>query len=326
VSNGPGDGVEEPPVLGRDPFAPGADDALWHEALDDFQHRVEDGRRRPQEPARASGLATAWLPAEERARLQELRARLALGPPDDELSADVIERAYPLLFALYRFWFRVESEGHAHLPDGPAILVANHGGLLPFDGAMLAMDVLRHTHPPRVLRVLVARFVERLPGVRTLFARTGQVIGTRERFRELLARRELVGVFPEGVEGITKLVPDRYALRHFHPGFIDEALRAGVPVIPVGIVGPEDQAPMLYDVTTLARRLGLPAFPITPTFPWLGPLGLIPYPVRYRIRYGEPLEGLEGKGPEAAEDTALVEELAGDGRRRVQHLVDALRD
>lgn len=327
MSRGPGDGVEEPPALGRDPFGPREDDALWHEALDRFQRQVEEGSpRHAEERAPATALATAWLPAEERARLRELRAQLAHGPPDSELSADVIERAYPLLFALYRFWFRVESEGHAHLPDGPAILVANHGGMLPFDGAMLAMDVLRHTHPPRLLRLLVARFVERLPGVRTLFARTGQVIGTRERFRDLLVRRELVGVFPEGVEGITKLVPERYSLRHFHPGYIEEALRAGVPVIPVGIVGPEDQAPLLYDATTLARRLGLPAFPVTPTFPWLGPLGLIPYPVRYRIRYGEPLEGLEGKGPEAAEDAALVEGLAGAGRRRVQHLVDALRD
>jgi len=326
VSTGPGDGSGESPVLGRDPFAPREEDVRWHEALDRFQEGTEEGTQPGGGGARRSPLpTTGWLPAEERARLRELRTQLERTPRDPELSADVIEGAYPLLFALYRLWFRVESDGHEHLPDGPAILVANHGGLLPFDGAMLAMDVLRHSRPPRLLRLLVARFVERLPGVRTLYARTGQVIGTREHIRELLSRDELVGIFPEGVDGITKLVPDRHALRPFHPGFAAEALRAGVTVVPVGIAGPEDQAPMLYDVQALARRLGLPAFPITPTFPWLGPLGLIPYPVRYRIRYGAPLAGLEG-GQEAAEDTALVEERAAAGRARVQQLLESLRD
>jgi len=230
------------------------------------------------------------------------------------------------MLALYRFWFRVQSEGHEHLPRrGGAILVANHGGLLPFDGAMAAVDALLHSDPPRLLRPLVARFVRDLPLLRDFYAGIGPVIGTRENFRHLLEQRELVLVFPEGVEGIRKTVPDRYRLQHFHPGFVEEAVRHRVPVIPVAIVGPDDQAPILYDLKTVARWLKLPAFPITPTFPWLGPLGLLPYPVRYRIVYGEPLALHEQAPREAADDRPRMEEMAARVRLTVQHLVDRNR-
>jgi 1-acyl-sn-glycerol-3-phosphate acyltransferase len=327
------------PLLGRDPFAPSPSGEPWLDALDRLATRISVPARRiplgePLAPRVAevedgalprSGVAR-WLGDAERRRLAALRA--AQGDRDDPFGLDVsaIERALPVVLALYRYWFRVQSEGHEHLPRrGGAILVANHGGLLPFDGAMAALDALLHTDPPRVLRPLVARFVRDLPLLRDFYAGAGAVIGTRDNFRKLLERRELVLVFPEGVDGIRKTVPDRYRLQHFHPGFVEEAVRLRVPVIPVAIVGPEDQAPILYDVKTIARWLKLPAFPITPTFPWLGPLGLLPYPVRYRIVYGEPLALHQQAPREAADDPARMEEMAARVRLTVQHLVDRHR-
>ena len=242
------------------------------------------------------------------------------------LDVDAVRATFPLFYGLYRIWFRVRSAGHAALPEsGPVILAANHGGLLPFDAAMLVVDVLLHSDPPRLLRALVDRFVQDLPGVRSFYAQTGQVIGTRDNFRELLGRGDCVLVMPEGVAGIRKTLPRRYRLEHFHPGFVEESLRTRVPIVPVAIVGPEDQAPILYDAQPLARRLGLPALPITPTFPWLGPLGLLPYPVPYRIFYGEALDVHERYGPDDASDRQLVEALAGEVRQRIQRMLDRTR-
>jgi 1-acyl-sn-glycerol-3-phosphate acyltransferase len=322
------------PLLGRDPFAPQAGEP-WLEALERIETRISVPARRPPSAPRVAdvndgelprGGVARWLSDAERRRLAALRAAVAGREDPFGLDVSSIERALPVVLALYRWWFRVQSEGHEHLPKrGAAILVANHGGLLPFDGAMAALDTLLHTDPPRVLRPLVARFVRDLPLVRDFYAGTGPVIGTRDNFRKLLERRELVLVFPEGVAGIRKTVPDRYRLQHFHPGFVEEAVRMRVPVIPVAIVGPEDQAPILYDVKAIARWLKLPAFPITPTFPWFGPLGLLPYPVRYRIVYGEPLALHEQAPREAAGDRARMDEMAARVRLTVQHLVDRHR-
>jgi 1-acyl-sn-glycerol-3-phosphate acyltransferase len=127
------------------------------------------------------------------------------------------------------------------------------------------------------------------------------------------------------MEGACKPIAQRYRLQHFHVGFVEQALRAGAPIIPAAVVGSDDQAPVLYDLKPLARRLHLPAAPITPTFPWLGPLGLLPYPVGYRIVYGEPLRFHTRFGPEAADDVRLVRYLARQVRRNVQQLVDRNR-
>jgi 1-acyl-sn-glycerol-3-phosphate acyltransferase len=327
------------PLLGRDPFEASAASEPWLDALDRLATRIAAPRPALRAPPESAPLVSEipdgalpkqgvgrWLGDAERRRIAALRA--AHAGREDPFGLDIasVERALPIVLALYRYWFRVQSEGHEHLPRrGGAILVANHGGLLPFDGAMAAVDALLHSDPPRLVRPLVARFVRDLPLLRDFYAGIGPVIGTRENFRQLLERRELVLVFPEGVEGIRKTVPDRYRLQHFHPGFVEEAVRHRVPVIPVAIVGPDDQAPILYDVKTIARWLRLPAFPITPTFPWLGPLGLLPYPVRYRIVYGEPLALHEQAPREAAGDRARMEEMAARVRQTVQHLLDRHR-
>lgn len=280
------------------------------------------------DPGEPSDLLDRWLDDDLRRRLHALGhlADAESGYDRFGFSPAAFRRAFPFFHALHRRWFRVRSEGHEHLPEeGPAMLVANHGGLLPFDGAMTVVDVLLHTDPPRLVRSIVDRWAGTLPWVNVFFARTGQVMGTRENFLELLAEGQLVLVFPEGMNGIRKPVTQRYRLQPFHVGFVELALRTRVPLVPVAIVGSDDQAPILFDLAPLARRFGLPTFPVTPTFPWLGPLGLVPYPVPYRIVYGPPLRLHERFGPEDADDARLVRHLADEVRRTLQALLDRRR-
>jgi 1-acyl-sn-glycerol-3-phosphate acyltransferase len=265
---------------------------------------------------------------DERRRIATLAHLVEGEMPFDRFgfSPETARRAFPFFHLLYRAYFRVRSEGHEHLPrDGAAVLAANHGGLLPFDGAMGVIDVLLHTDPPRLVRSMVDRWAGTLPWINVFFARVGQVVGTRENFADLLDDGQLVLVFPEGMDGIRKPVTQRYRLQAFHVGFVEQALRARVPIVPMAFIGSDDQAPILYDLKPLARRLGLPVLPITPTFPWLGPLGLLPLPVSYRIVYGEPLRYHERFGPEGAGDSRLVRYLANQVRRAVQMLVDRSR-
>ncbi len=275
-----------------------------------------------------AGVLERMLDEDARRRLEALAEALPAEGSYDHfgLSAAAVRSAFPLLYALYRLYFRVRSEGHQHIPaDGAAVLVANHGGLLPFDGAMAAVDIFLHTDPPRLARAIVDRWAGTLPFVNVFFARVGQVIGTRENFTALLDEGKLVLTFPEGIDGIRKPINQRYQLQHFHVGFVEHALRAQAPIVPFAVLGSDDQAPILYDVKPLARWLGLPVAPITPTFPWFGPLGLLPYPVGYRIVYGEPMRLHERFGPDAAEDARLVRELSAQVRRTVQKLVDRSR-
>ncbi len=275
-----------------------------------------------------AGALERLLSEDARRRLEALTNALPAEGGFDSfgLSAGALRSALPFLYTLYRLYFRVRSKGHQHIPtDGPAVMVSNHGGLLPFDGAMTAVDVFMHTDPPRLARSIVDLWAGKLPFVNVAFARLGQVIGTRENFTALLDEGELVLVFPEGIDGIRKQVNQRYQLQHFHVGFIEHALRARAPIVPVAVVGSDDQAPILYDMKPLARLLRLPVAPITPTFPWFGPIGLLPYPVSYRITYGEPLLLHERFGPEAAEDAPLVRELSSEVRRTVQRLLDRSR-
>ncbi|MBW2313788.1 MAG: acyltransferase family protein [Deltaproteobacteria bacterium] len=275
-----------------------------------------------------SGFAERLLDDDVRRRLAALTHMAEGGAPYDRFgfSPAAAQTAFPLFHALYRAYFRVRSEGHERVPvEGPAVLAANHGGLLPFDGAMTVVDVLLHTDPPRLARAVVDRWAGTLPWVNVFFARMGQVVGTRENVMDLLDDGQLVLVFPEGMDGVRKNVTQRYRLQRFHVGFVEAALRAQAPIVPMAVVGSDDQAPILFDLSELARRFRVPFFPVTPTFPWLGPLGLLPYPVSYRIVYGEPLHFHEKFGPDAADDPQLVRYLANQVRRDIQLLLDRNR-
>lgn len=224
----------------------------------------------------------------------------------------------------YDNWFRVRSSGHEHIPlEGRALITPNHSGLLPLDAMMIAIDLVKRLRKPRLMRAVVDHFVARTPFVNTFMYRAGQIIGNRRNFEKLLERDHLVTVFPEGARGTGKLFRQRYDLRRFNVGFIELALRYRAPIVPAAVIGAEEQAPILYDVKPLARLLKLPYFPITPTFPWLGPLGLVPYPVRYHITYGEPFHFHEEYPPSAADEPETVRMLAAKVRLRVQELVDA---
>jgi len=224
----------------------------------------------------------------------------------------------------YESWFRVRSAGHENIPaEGRVLITPNHSGLLPLDAMMMAVDLVKRLPKPRLMRAVVDHFVASTPFVSTFMYRAGQIIGNRSNFEKLLDREHLVAVFPEGARGTGKLFRQRYELRRFNVGFIELALRYRAPVVPAAVIGAEEQAPILYDVKPLARLLGLPYFPITPTFPLLGPLGMVPYPVRYHITYGAPFHFYEEYPPAAADEPETVRMLADKVRLRVQEMVHA---
>jgi 1-acyl-sn-glycerol-3-phosphate acyltransferase len=216
--------------------------------------------------------------------------------------------ALPALRTLYEKWFRVEVNGIENVPDtGPALLVANHaGGLWPLDAAMTA-GAVRLEHPyERFLRPLAADLLFCTPGAGTLARRSGATLACPADTDRLLRAGELVGVWPEGFKGIGKKYRDRYELQRFgRGGFVRSAITAAAPIVPVSIVGSEEIHPVLANATTLARVLGLPYFPITPTFPWLGPLGLVPLPSKWYLEFGEPIDttGLDAADPVAVFET-----------------------
>lgn len=232
-------------------------------------------------------------------------------------------RLLPLVDFLYRRYFRVETQGADQIPaDGRCLVVANHSGTLPLDGMMLRAAV-RLDHPSaRELRWLAEDFVFYLPFVGAFMNRIGAVRACQENAERLLQKGSLVAVFPEGVKGIGKLYRERYKLQRFgRGGFIRLALRTQTPVIPCAIVGAEEAAPLLYRVEGVSKLLGVPYVPITPTFPALGPLGLVPAPTKWQIVFGEPMQ-FEGYGPEAADDHVLVGRLSERVRATIQRLVD----
>jgi 1-acyl-sn-glycerol-3-phosphate acyltransferase len=231
----------------------------------------------------------------------------------------------PVFDFLYRHYFRVDTEGASHVPSaGRCLIVSNHsGGPLPYDGIMLRA-ALRREHPEhRELRWLAEDFVYYLPFVGTMMNRLGAVRACQENAERLLSGERAVAVFPEGAKGIGKLYRDRYKLQRFgRGGFIRLCLRTGTPVVPCAVVGAEEANPTLRRVESMTKALGIP-LPVTPTFPLLGPLGLLPAPTKWRIRFGEPVR-FEGYGPEAADDEILVGRLAERVRATIQAMVDRM--
>lgn len=228
------------------------------------------------------------------------------------LSPEWVAISAALLGGAYRHYFRVSSHG-ARLPaDGAVILAANHAGTLPIDAALLYLDVLLHTDPPRIPRVIADVFVPRLPFVGMLMARVGVAAGTPGNFRHLIESGELVMVFPEGTPGIGKAFRDRYQLQGWRVGHAEVAIRHRVPVIPVGIVGAEEQWPLLGRLDL--HPFGAPYLPV-PATPF-------PLPVHYHIHYGEPLSLYEGTRPSDADDPEIVSCAAQRVKQAVQALLD----
>ncbi|MBC3843692.1 acyltransferase family protein [Streptacidiphilus sp. 4-A2] len=252
-----------------------------------------------------------------------LRRRLTGDYPVDEFGFDPELTEKVLLTALRPVaekYFRLEVRGAEHLPtEGGALVVANHSGVLPWDAVMTQVAIHDHTPTQRHLRMLAADLVFVLPGFNELARKAGHTLACSEDAQRLLELGEIVGVWPEGFKGIGKPFAERYKLQRFgRGGFVSSALKAGVPIIPCSIMGAEETYPMIGNARTVARLLGLPYVPVTPTFPWLGPLGVLPLPTKWTIQFGEPIP-TDGYPPEAADDPMLVFNLTDQVRETVQH-------
>ncbi|TMD16470.1 MAG: acyltransferase family protein [Chloroflexi bacterium] len=221
--------------------------------------------------------------------------------------------------ALYRDYWRVETTGVENVPaSGRALLVGNHAGVLPWDGTMIKTAVFTEHPRPRHVRALVASQFMGMPVLSWFLRRTGQAVGHPDDTRRLLERDELVLVFPEGTRGTGKSFKDRYRLRRFgRGGFVATAIRAQAPIIPISVVGSEEIYPMVGDLGAVARFFGLPYFPVTPFWPWLGPLGMIPLPSKWRIQFHAPVE-VADLPVKVAEDQHLVMALADEVRDTIQ--------
>jgi 1-acyl-sn-glycerol-3-phosphate acyltransferase len=231
---------------------------------------------------------------------------------------EVVRRVLPFAKYLYRYYFRTEVFGADRIPpNGRLLVVANHSGQLPVDGMVLAVSLLLDTKPPRMVRGMVERFVPRLPWVNTLFTRCGQILGAPENCRRLLESNETVMVFPEGARGISKPPSHSYRLTEFGYGFLRLAIQTKSPILPVAIIGGEEQYIRVANLTALARIFKLPAVPLF-LFGMLPiPGGLIPFPTRYRLHFGEPLY-FEG---DPDEDDAILGKKVKQVKSQIQHML-----
>ena len=231
---------------------------------------------------------------------------------------DAMRRAMVICTLLYRHYFRVETHGIENVPDGRVLVIANHAGQVAIDAAMIGTATMLEREPPRILRGMGEYWLPTVPFVNLLMSRTGSVVGTPKNCADLLRIEEAVIAFPEGIRGMNKLFSERYRLQRFGSGFLRLALATKTPIVPVAVVGSEEQAPAIANLTGLGRVLGMPAFPITLTFPLLGPLGLIPLPAKYRIYFGKPLR-FEG---DPDDEDAVIERKVGRVVNTIQAMLD----
>jgi 1-acyl-sn-glycerol-3-phosphate acyltransferase len=297
--------------------------------------QVSDGDL--DEPIRSNGYQSPEPPVAEHpgdvwdrrvaAGLAFLRRRIAGDYEVDEFGfdRDLTEQVFhPVLRLLYRNWFRTETFGIEHVPaTGAGLVVGNHSGTIALDAPMLAMAVHDESPSRRHLRLLGADLVFRMPVLSELARKNGATVACNPDAERLLSKGELVGVFPEGFKGVGKRYADRYKLQRFgRGGFVSAALHTGTPIIPAAIVGAEEIYPMLADIKPLARLLGVPYFPVTPTFPWLGPLGLMPLPSKWLIEFCPPIETADLM--DYADDPLVIFNLADQVRETIQQTLHKL--
>lgn len=243
----------------------------------------------------------------------------------DEFGMDraALDRARFWLDALADRWWRVTVSGLESVPrNRPCLFVANHSGLLPWDGLMICHVLARERVAPETPRFLIEDWLLRLPFAQSFLTRLGGVRACRENAERLLRTRRSVVAFPEGAKGATKVFRQRYRVQRFgRGGVVRTAIAAGVPLVPVAVVGAEEAHPVLFKIESAARALGLPFLPVTPTFPWLGPLGLLPLPSKWWIGFGDPIRTDE-VAPGAEEDEILVWRMNEQLRAAVQARLD----
>lgn len=287
-----------------------------------MQQRLQSVEPAPEERIMASALQL--LSPNHLMRLfGRLRMRYRSDHVDDFGADPTTEQLFvPLFDFLYESYFRVTTEGAHHIPDrGRCLLVANRSGFLPWDSIMIKSAVQAEHSTKRRVRWLIEDFVYNRPFLGPLVTALGGVRACQEHAQRLLMQEELVCVFPEGIIGATKLFRDRYRLGRFgRGGYIRLVLRTGTPVVPVAVIGAEEAHPVLARVSLSSKRSSTSVMPVTPTFPTLGPLGLVPAPTKWTIIFGEPI-WFDEHGPEAADDLVLVRRLNERVRTTLQAMV-----
>lgn len=280
--------------------------------------RLPIALRRPSVPR--------WLPASLRAMYAEIDSRIARLPTRvneygyDPFGLDPwsIRNLLPLMIFLQRSYFRVDAKGVERVPKGRVLLIANHAGnTFAWDGALLAATLFLEAEPPRLVRGMAEYYLPKIPFFNVMMLRAGSVVGTPANCVRLLENGEAVMAFPEGERGFVKTYSERYRLQRFGLGFMRLALETNTPIVPVGIVGGEEQSPGLANVRSLGKLIGAPAFPITLTFPWLGLAGFLPLPVKFFLRFGEPLR-FEG---DPSDDDAAIEERVEVVKTAIRSLI-----
>ena len=223
---------------------------------------------------------------EQLSRTLPVRTLNEIGVDPFGIDIDTTRLSIAMLVYLHRYWFRTEVHGLENVPTGRVLLVGNHSGQVPLDGVVIALAMALDSENPRFPRAMVERFINTLPFFSVWFPRVGQVLGTPENARHLLEKEDALIIFPEGVKGISKTISERYKLAPFGPGFMRLALQTRSPIVPVAVIGAEEQYPSVADLKSFARLLGLPSLPIIPQL-FLG--FLAPLPTKYRLYFGEPL-------------------------------------
>ncbi|MBX9667888.1 MAG: acyltransferase family protein [Candidatus Obscuribacterales bacterium] len=241
------------------------------------------------------------------------------GCEEDEFGYDIktYARWEPLFRFLFEDYFKVDIRGIENIPaEGRGILVGNHSGLLPLDGAMLSIAMCNYRNSQRRVRYLVTDWFFSVPGLGPWIKETGQVRATLENAQKLLSNDELVGIYPEGIRGVGKPFRDRYRVLDFHPGFVQLAIETQTPLIPIATVGGDEIFPNMVNLRDVARLVGMPFFPLTLSFPWLPfPLMFFPLPVRWLVNVHKPI--VLNYPKEKAKDRKLVLSIA----REIQHMI-----
>lgn len=277
------------------------------------------------DPLAAVEAASAELPKTLRDSVERMARRMRGDYYEDAWGFDeeFAEAAYPFFEFLYDVWWRVEATGVENVPaHGRGLLVSNHAGsLFPFDASMITGAIMKRHPLPRWPRFMVLDWAFQLPFLSGFMRKVGGVPASPYNATGILESDGLMMVFPEGVKGTGKPFAERYRLQRFgRGGFVEIALRTGSPIIPVAVVGSEEIYPKIADSQALAKLFGAPYMPITPTFPWLGLLGLVPLPSKWRIEFCDPID-VSDLGPEAAEDRQLVFELSEQVRETIQQKI-----
>lgn len=262
-----------------------------------------------------------WLKRELKESFERRLARvpLSLGRTGvDPFGLDPKWTKYALSTAmvLHRHYFRTEVFGTEHIPSGRMLLIANHSGQIPIDAALLGAALFMDVEPPRFVRAMVEKWTQTLPGISLLFSRVGQVVGVPENALRLLHQGEALLVFPEGAKGISKTFDRRYQLAEFGLGFMRLAMETNTPIVPIAVVGGEEQYISVGNLEALARLLRMPAFPLIPQL--LVPGGQLPLPTRYRIYFGEPLR-FSG---DADDEDAVIEEKVWMVKATIQSMLN----